>query len=431
MPPILNIPSVFMAERRPVCKPVSNANEILIKGKYYDVTEFKERHPGGHIICYYLGQDATEAFNAFHARSSKVEKYLATIPCRSATGTGSVPGGFHAANSTVIKSYQETDPLVADFEKLRQDLYREGFFEPCLWHVAYRLFEIIFMHAIGINLVWNGWTTAGILILGIAQGRCGWVMHEGGHYSLTGNTSVDLRIQEVTQGIGCGLSAGYWRNQHNKHHAMPQKLKHDVDLRTLPLVAFHAEIAKRGYKAWLRWQAFLFLPIVTVLVGIVWQFFLHPRYSLRTRNTVELSCYVLRYLAISTYFLGEYSLVQQVCLYTAFSWIYAVYCFTNFALSHTHTPVVGATEQLDWVRFAANHTVNIQPSFWCDWWMGFLNYQIEHHLFPTMPQFRTPVIAPRVRALLEKHGVVYDVRSYWGAVTATFSNLHSVGKTGL
>lgn len=40
-------------------------------------------------------------------------------------------------------------------------------------------------------------------------------------------------------GLGCGMSGAWWRNQHNKHHATPQKMKHDVDLDTLPLVAFH------------------------------------------------------------------------------------------------------------------------------------------------------------------------------------------------
>ena len=41
------------------------------------------------------------------------------------------------------------------------------------------------------------------------------------------------------------MSASYWRNQHNKHHATPQKLNHDVDLDTLPLVAFHKTVAEK------------------------------------------------------------------------------------------------------------------------------------------------------------------------------------------
>jgi fatty acid desaturase len=39
------------------------------------------------------------------------------------------------------------------------------------------------------------------------------------------------------------MSGSWWRNQHNKHHAMPQKIGHDVDLNTLPLVAFTEKVS--------------------------------------------------------------------------------------------------------------------------------------------------------------------------------------------
>ena len=62
------------------------------------------------------------------------------------------------------------------------------------------------------------------------------------------------------------------------------------------------------------------------------------------------------------------------------------------------------------------------------WWMSFLNFQIEHHLFPSMPQFRHPLISPRVKLLFEKHGLPYDNRPYTQALWDTFANLHAVGK---
>ena len=58
----------------------------------------------------------------------------------------------------------------------------------------------------------------------------------------------------ATYGIGCGMSGCYWRNQHNKHHTTPQKLGADPDLQTLPLLAFHPIIGKKGTKAWLALQ---------------------------------------------------------------------------------------------------------------------------------------------------------------------------------
>jgi hypothetical protein len=44
-----------------------------------------------------------------------------------------------------------------------------------------------------------------------------------------------------------------------------------------------------------------------------------------------------------------------------------------------------------------------------------------------MPQYRHPIISPRVKALFEKHGLTYDQRTYTDAMSATFANLHNVG----
>ena len=46
----------------------------------------------------------------------------------------------------------------------------------------------------------------GIILNGLFQARCGWLMHEGGHGSLTGNMTTDRWIQEIFIGIGLGES---------------------------------------------------------------------------------------------------------------------------------------------------------------------------------------------------------------------------------
>jgi fatty acid desaturase len=84
---------------------------------------------------------------------------------------------------------------------------------------------------------------------------------------------------------------------------------------------------------------------------------------------------------------------------------------------------------VDWVRYSAFHTMNVKPGPFgvVNWIMGYLNFQIEHHLFPCMPQFRQPQISARVKALFEKHGLKYDQRGYFEAFAVTFKNLHTVG----
>jgi len=73
---------------------------------------------------------------------------------------------------------------------------------------------------------------------------------------------VDRIIQTVFYGVGCGMSAGWWRVQHNKHHSMPQKLGYDVDLDTLPLVAFTEKVGDSDSLQPTSPQAFLVSPLL-------------------------------------------------------------------------------------------------------------------------------------------------------------------------
>jgi fatty acid desaturase len=39
-----------------------------------------------------------------------------------------------------------------------------------------------------------------------------------------------------------------WNNMHNRHHATPQKIGQDMDIDTVPLVAFYDSNPKRSKK---------------------------------------------------------------------------------------------------------------------------------------------------------------------------------------
>ena len=194
-----------------------------------------------------------------------------------------------------------------------------------------------------------------------------------------------------------------------------------------------SQVAKKmgmTQKLWIKSQGYMFPVMTTTLVTLGWQFYLHPVHVLRTKNYGE-GCALLTRLLLWTIFItGHFGFVQSMGLYLAYNWIASNYIFINFAVSHTHLPVVAKEDtQVDWVRYAAIHTMNVAPGPFkvVDWWMSYLNYQIEHHMFPSMPQYRHPIISPRVKALLEKHNIKYDQRSYVDAIAVTFKNLHKVG----
>ena len=388
-------------------------SEMIINGRVYDVSQFARRHPGGSIIKYQLGSDASDAYNNFHLRSKTANKMLRSLPSR--------PVDENHAHAE--------DALSRDYEVLRSSLVAEGYFDPDIRHVVFRCIEVVVMYYAALLLVWRGWWWLGAFVGGIAQGRCGWLQHEGGHYSLTGHIKIDRHLQMVIYGLGCGMSGCYWRNQHNKHHATPQKLGADPDLQTLPLIAFHKIIGKKGNKLWLKLQAPLFFtgPICT-LVAWAWQFLQHPNHAFRVHNYLELFWMGLRYV-LWHYAFGYMGFGASFRLYSVYVGIGATYIFTNFAVSHTHKDVVPKTKHLSWTLYSANHTTNCSNHWFVNWWMAYLNFQIEHHLFPSMPQYRHPLIHHRVKALFEKHGVEYDVRPYMECMRVTYANMWAVGHT--
>ena len=391
---------------------------IFIDGKIYDITDFIKIHPGGSVIKYYANSDATAAFNEFHYRSTYARNILKTLPVIKTEGS---------------IQYPKNKQLLKDFYILKNKLIICGYFKPSIRHVIYRILEITSLFFVASLLFYfrilN--TSIACLIFGIAEGRSGWFMHEAGHYSLTGIIKTDRKIQTVFYGLGCGMSASYWRNQHNKHHATPQKINHDVDLDTLPLVAFHKIIAHKIHnpflKLWISYQAYLFFPVITTLVVFFWQFYLHPRFCLRTKKYYELFTIIARFALWALFsYINSWTIQKSIFIYIFKTVVAANYIFINFAVSHTHRDIVPEDKYQDWITYSANHTTNCNPSFICSWWMSFLNFQIEHHLFPSLPQFRSPLVAPYVKELFKKHDIYYDSRNYFTCLYDTFKNLSNV-----
>ncbi|KAK7196610.1 delta-5 fatty acid desaturase [Novymonas esmeraldas] len=397
--------------------------EILIDGVLYDCTNL--RHPGGSVYRYFLGSgDATETFQQFHLKLPKASKYLQRLPSRPAPPQSNVD----------LAEQKRLAKLSRDFKALHDACVEEGLFDASWLHIAYRMGELILMHALGIYMLFHApslWPVS-LILLGVAEGRCGWLMHEAGHYSVTGIPWLDIKLQEVLYGLGDGMSAAWWRSQHNKHHASPQKHRHDVDMETLPLVAFNKAIARRGkrnpyIRRWISWQQYVFGPITCSIIALYWQLFLHVRHSARTRRYTELLSMLCRWVSVGvlchSLHVSFWRGLGGVLFSQAFS---SAYIFVSFSLSHSHLPTLPEDQHVHFVEYGSYHTMNVAPSWFVTWFMAYLNYQVEHHLFPCMPQFRFVALAPRVRRLFEENGLVYDSRSYKSSMKATFDNLGAV-----
>lgn len=426
---------------------------IKIDGLTYDVTNFD--HPGGSIIGYAgkNGDDAGNAFREFHARSHVAKRYLASLP-RANTDDDGVDGCDGCDGG-------DTDEIQQDYLNMRAKLVDLGCFEPDPIHVYFRLMEIAFFFGLGVWLApYNIYASMFAFLM--FKTRCGWVQHEGGHLSLTGNKSLDRGIQMLTMGLAGGLSGTFWNTMHHKHHATPQKIKHDIDLDTTPAVAFfktafeentNGRAASRYMNRWwMRFQSWLFLPVVNgIIVHGFWTYYLHPKRvitALRIAPTTQkkwmhvaeaacmLSCHIV--LPAVFYARAGYNPLAAYALLVICNFWNVIYLFGHFSLSHTFTDVVPETANPRWFEYAIGHSVNISTnSALVSWVMGYLNFQIEHHLFPSMPQYKNAIASQHVRTFCAKWGAAdkkdkmalkYREYGYWDAWRKMFANLSDVGQ---
>lgn len=71
--------------------------------------------------------------------------------------------------------------LTEDFTKLYLELEREGYFEPSYVHNILRMIELFVIAAVGYVLLQcqsNAVKLIGIILIGLMQGRSGWIQHE-------------------------------------------------------------------------------------------------------------------------------------------------------------------------------------------------------------------------------------------------------------
>jgi fatty acid desaturase len=107
--------------------------------------------------------------------------------------------------------------------------------------------------------------------------------------------------------------------------------------------------------------------------------------------------------------------------------LFGLYLGCAFAPNHKGMPTLTEADQLDFLRRQVLTSRNVAGSGLVDWLLGGLNYQIEHHLFPTMPRPNLRRAQPLIRAFCDQHGLAYSQASLFGSYAQAIRHLHAVG----
>jgi len=108
--------------------------------------------------------------------------------------------------------------------------------------------------------------------------------------------------------------------------------------------------------------------------------------------------------------------------------LFGLYLGCSFAPNHKGMPILDAADQCDFLRRQALTSRNVRGGWLTDFALGGLNYQIEHHLFPSMPRPNLRRSQALIEAFCRQRGVPYCQSSLAGSYAQALRHLNAVGR---
>jgi fatty acid desaturase len=188
--------------------------------------------------------------------------------------------------------------------------------------------------------------------------------------------------------------------------------------------------ASRGVPRMLGgWQAYLFFPLLT-LEGLS----LHvnslralSRPSLRHR-WAETALLLLHFGAYLATLLLVLSPAKALVFLAVQQGLFGVYLGATFAPNHKGMEMLTSDDQqLDYLRRQVLTSRNVRGGHLINAALGGLNYQIEHHLFPSMPSVNLRRAKPIIQAFCADIDVPYTETGLIDSYRLALRSLHNAG----
>jgi fatty acid desaturase len=108
--------------------------------------------------------------------------------------------------------------------------------------------------------------------------------------------------------------------------------------------------------------------------------------------------------------------------------LFGLYLGCSFAPNHKGMPILGPADHSDFLRRQVLTSRNVRGGWLTDLVLGGLNYQIEHHLFPSMPRPNLRRSQALVAAFCKQKGLPYCQASLAGSYAQALRHLNTTGR---
>ncbi len=275
------------------------------------------------------------------------------------------------------------------------------------------------------------WQLAVAAFLAVMFTQIAFLGHDAGHRQISGSRRVSYILGILLGNLGIGLSYGWWVGKHNRHHAHPntEGADPDISMRVLAFTPAQAGASRGLYRMVFRYQAYLFFPL---LLGEAFSVHVASISALARRDArarpaeaALLAINLAGYLAAVFLVLPP---VKAVVFILVQQGLFGVYLGAAFAPNHKGMPILDASDRTDFLRRQVLTSRNVRGGWLTDIALGGLNYQIEHHLFPSMPRANLRRSQPLIREFCRQRGLPYCEASLIGSYALALRHLAIVGR---
>ncbi|MFD5098426.1 fatty acid desaturase family protein [Streptomyces albidochromogenes] len=302
------------------------------------------------------------------------------------------------------------------------------------WYVLEIAANLLATAAVVVGLVLVGdswWALTLALPLTVLWARTAFVGHDAGHAQITGDRRVSLVISLVHSDLLLGMNQAWWNDKHVRHHANPNHIDKDPDVGVGALVWTRKQAEQReGFARRLtRNQARLFFPML-LLEGIALKIsgFQYLRRQPVRARVAEGSLLVVHLVGYVAFLLAVMSPGKAAVFALVHHALFGLHLGMAFAPNHKGMEMPDPDgERWGHLRRQVVTSRNVRGGLLTDWFLGGLNYQIEHHLFPSMARPNLRLVQPLVRAHCEEQGLPYTETGLIDSYRQALTHMHDVG----
>lgn len=344
-----------------------------------------------------------------------------------------VPSSAPTQSPPLARSSQHV--LNSDYVELKQLLKQKGMLDKQPVYFSYRIALLSVLLALGvifpfaIHIVWLQWLD--VLYLAFVFTQIGLLGHEAGHRQMFRRAWKHDMVGLVAGNLCIGMSYAWWLDKHNNHHSHPNQIDMDPDIE-IPFLEFTGmedlEQIGKFRRFLVKYQAWLFLPaLMTVAIGLQYNsivFLLRKKAKYHALEWVLMVAHYALYFTFVFSFLPFWQGVLFVCLHQALT---GAYLGSIFAPNHKGMPVLEKESKMDFLRRQVLTARNIYTGPVTDFCYGGLNYQIEHHLFPSMPRNKLKQAKQIIKPFCQAHAIPYHETSIGQSLKEILQHLHAIG----